>query len=131
MLPMLGAILLKNPWMRAIVPVAVAGAVGLLANAAIAEITTDGKVAWALLATNRNFYIMLLLSVTAFIYQIVLFKHDKALISGFTPKQYEANIRNRMAETIARRCQKLVRRGEIEQLEKETDTFRRLYGDTK
>lgn len=127
----LRAQLLENPWVRAAVPVAIAGAVGLLANAVIAEITKEGKVDWSLLPHNFNFWMMVLLSLVALIYQICVFRHDRALISGFTPKQYEANIRNRMAGTVAKRCQTLIRQGKIEQLEIETTTFTRLYGDKK
>lgn len=128
---MLGALLLKNPWARALIPSALAGVVGLLANAAIAEITKDGVVAWEALIFNRNFHWLILTSVLGIIYQIVLFRHDRALISGFTPRQYEANIRNRVAESVAKRCQKLVRSGHIELLEKETETFKRLFGENK
>lgn len=128
---MLGALLLKNPWTRALIPSALAGVVGLLANAVIAEITKNGVVVWQAAILNRNFHWLLLASVIGLIYQIVLFRHDKALISGFTPRQYEANIRNRVAESVAKRCQKLVRSGDIELLEKETETFKRLFGENK
>jgi len=128
---MLGALLLKNPWTRALIPSALAGVVGLLANAVIAEITKNGVVVWQAAIFNRNFHLLLLASVIGLIYQIVLFRHDKALISGFTPRQYEANIRNRVAESVAKRCQKLVRSGHIELLEKETETFKRLFGENK
>ncbi|WP_312769092.1 hypothetical protein [Pseudoxanthomonas mexicana] len=131
MLHMLRAQLLENPWIRATVPVAIAGAVGLLANAVVAEITKDGKVVWPLLLPNLNFWIMVALSIVALTYQIFVFRHDRALISGFTPKQYEANIRNRVAGTVAKRCQSLIRQGKIDQLEIETTTFTRLYGDKK
>lgn len=128
---MLGALLLKNPWTRALIPSALAGVVGLLANAVIAEITKDEIVVWESLIFNRNFHWLLLASAIGVIYQIVLFRHDRALISGFTPRQYEANIRNRVAESVAKRCQKLVRSGHIELLEKETETFKRLFGENK
>ncbi|NYT44772.1 hypothetical protein H0A64_08025 [Alcaligenaceae bacterium] len=128
---MLGALLLKNPWTRALIPSALAGAVGLLANAVVAEITKNGVVVWEEAIFNRNLHWLLLASTLAFIYQIVLFRHDRALIAGFTPRQYEANIRNRVAESVAKRCQKLVRSGHIELLEKETETFKKLFGENK
>ena len=128
---MFGALLLKNPWTRALIPSALAGIVGLLANAVIAEITKNGVVIWESAIFNRNFHWLLLASMLGLIYQIVLFRHDKALISGFTPRQYEANIRNRLAESVAKRCQKLVRAGNIELLEKETATFMKLFGEKK
>ncbi|CAI0933405.1 Uncharacterised protein [Serratia quinivorans] len=128
---MLGALLLKNPWTRGLIPSALAGAVGLLANAVVTEITKNGVVVWQDAIVNRNLHWLLLASTLAFIYQIVLFRHDRALITGFTPRQYEANIRNRVAESVARRCQKLVRSGHIELLEKETETFKKLFGENK
>jgi hypothetical protein len=128
---MVGALLLKNPWMRALIPSVLAGIVGLLANAVVAEITTDGKVVWEAVIFNRNFHLLLIASALGLIYQIVLFRHDRALISGFTPRQYEANIRNRVAESVAKRCQKLVRAGDIDLLEKETETFKKLFGEQK
>lgn len=128
---MLGALLLKNPWTRALIPSALAGAVGLLANAVVAEITKNGVVVWEAAILNHNFHWLLLASALALIYQIALFRHDRALIAGFTPRQYEANIRNRVAESVAKRCQKLVRSGHIELLEKETETFKKLFGENK
>jgi hypothetical protein len=53
------------------------------------------------------------------------------IIKGFTAKQYEALIRNKVAEGVAERSNKLIRNGEIEQLEKETEIFNRLYGVVK
>lgn len=128
---MLGALLLKNPWTRAFIPSVLAGAVGLLANAVVAEITKNGVVIWQAAIFNGNFHWLLLASTLALIYQIILFRHDQALIAGFTPRQYEANIRNRVAESVAKRCQKLVRSGHIELLEKETETFKKLFGENK
>lgn len=128
---MLGALLLKNPWTRGLIPSALAGAVGLLANAVVTEITKNGVVVWKDAIINHNLHWLLLASTLAFIYQVVLFRHDRALITGFTPRQYEANIRNRVAESVARRCRKLVRSGHIEQLEKETETFKKLFGENK
>lgn len=128
---MLGALFLKNPWTRALIPSALAGAVGLFANAVVTEITRNGVVVWEDAIFNRNLHWLLLASILAFTYQVVLFRHDRALIAGFTPRQYEANIRNRVAESVARRCQKLVRAGHIELLEKETETFKKLFGENK
>ena len=52
-------------------------------------------------------------------------------MKGFTAKQYEAAIRNKVAEDVAERSKKLIRDGEIEQLEKETEIFKKLYGEVR
>jgi hypothetical protein len=68
-------------------------------------------------------------TIASAFYQIKIQRYDRELAKGFTPKQYEAAIRNRVAEEVAKRSMKLIRDGHIDQLEKETETFKKLYGE--
>jgi hypothetical protein len=80
---------------------------------------------------KTSFYILLAAIVFSALYQIAVGRYDKEVARGFTPKQYEATIRNRVAEDVARRSRKLIRDGQIDRLERETDAFKRMYGEAK
>jgi hypothetical protein len=120
---------LKNPWFRVLIPVLLMVVANISGNALVFEISSVNEVNWALIPSKVSFYILIISLMIFCFYQIQIFKHDKELIKGFTPKQYEACIRNRVAEDVAKRSRKLIQKGEIDQLEKETDTFKKLYGE--
>jgi hypothetical protein len=123
------ALFLKSPWARAFIPLILMGIVGISSNSLVAEITNGNTVQWRHLFEKSSFYILLAATVLAALYQITVGRYDKELAKGFTPKQYEAAIRNRVAEDVARRSQKLIRDGNIDQLERETEAFKRMYGE--
>ena len=107
------------------------GVISILGNSLVVEISSGNKVLWSEIPRTGSFYILLILTLLLGVYQFLLFKHDTNIIKGFTPKQYEAAIRNKVAEDVAKRSKKLIRDGEIEQLEKETEIFKKLYGEFK
>lgn len=123
------ALFLKNPWARAFIPLILMGIVGVSSNSLVTEITNGNTVQWRYIFEKSSFYILLAANVLAALYQITVSRYDKELAKGFTPKQYEATIRNRVAEDVARRSQKLIRDGNIDQLERETEAFKRMYGE--
>lgn len=123
------AFFLRNAWVRALLPLTLAGVVGVLANILVVEITRNNSVDWNLLPKSRSFWYLIIASCLSAAHQICIQRYDRELAKGFTPKQYEASIRNQMAQHVADRCQKLIKAGNIEQLEKESETFRRLYGE--
>ena len=95
------------------------------------EISQGNKIDWNLLTSVKSFYVLIFCSLLSAWYQIALQRFDADLAKGFTPKQYEAAIRNRLAEAVAIRSRKLIARGEIEKLEAETAMFKKLYGEGK
>jgi len=119
---------LRNPWVRALVPLVLMGIAGLSGNVLAAEIATGSEINWPSIPSKVSFYIFLLATIILCIYQVEISKHDRTLIKGFTAKQYEAAIRNKVAEDVAKRSKKLIRDGDIETLEKETEIFSKLYG---
>ena len=119
---------LRNPWVRALVPLTLMGVAGFACNILATEISAGSEIAWSSIPSKVSFYIFLLTTIILCIYQVEISKHDKTLIKGFTAKQYEAAIRNKVAEDIAKRSKKLIRDGDINQLEKETEIFNKLYG---
>jgi hypothetical protein len=121
--------LLGNPWPRALVPLALLALAGVAGNSLVTEVTKGNAIEWGLMPQKASFYILLVATVLTALYQIAIERRDKELARGFTAKQYEARIRNRVAEEIAKRSQKLIREGNIVQLEQETATFKRLYGE--
>ena len=122
-------ILFRNAWVRAIVPLLLMSIAGLTSNSLVTEIAHGNEIAWREIPLKASSYILLVSLALSVVYQIAVQRHDNELAKGFTPKQYEAQIRNRVAEDVAKRSQRLIREGNIEQLEKETETFKRLYGE--
>lgn len=126
---MLKGFFLQNPWIRALVPLVMMAIAGVTASSLVVEIAQGDQINWRLIPSRISFYLLLVSTVLSAIYQISLQRYDTELAKGFTPKQYEASIRNRVAEQVAERSKKLIREGKIDQLEKETEAFRRLYGE--
>ena len=124
----MGDNILKNPWFRALIPLVLTGIVGVTASSLVVEIAIGNEIKWGLAPKKVSFYLLLLAIIASAIYQIIIQRYERELAKGFTPKQYEAAIRNRVAEEVAQRSKKLIRDGQIEQLEKETKTFKKLYG---
>jgi len=73
----------------------------------------------------------LLLLVTIFtgIYQVVLFKNDNFLLQIMTGEEYEAFIRKSLAKHIKAYLEDLVKKRDWDQLERETERFKRLFGN--
>jgi hypothetical protein len=113
------------------VPLLLAFAIALVGDRLYSRIVGDDGVVWAQILDEPSFYIALILTAVLTIYQVQISKFDNELAKGFTPKQYEATIRNNVAEDVANRSKKLIAEGKIDQLEKETETFQRLYGKNK
>lgn len=124
----MGDNILKNSWFRALIPLVLMGIVGVTASSLVVEIATGNEIQWGLAPKKVSFYLLLVAIIASAIYQIIIQRYERELAKGFTPKQYEAAIRNRVAEEVAQRSKKLIRDGQIEQLEKETKTFKKLYG---
>jgi len=122
---------LINYWIRTLIPLVLMSIAGILTNSLIVNITVNNEIIWLLIPKQVSFYIFIIVTIFLWLYQVIIFKHDKELIKGFTPKQYEANQRNKLAEGIAKRSKKLIEEGNIEQLEKETTIFQKLYGENK
>lgn len=120
---------LRNPWFRVLIPVLLMVVANICGNALIFEISSANEVNWASMPSKVSFYILIISLIILCFYQIQIFKHDKELIKGFTPKEYEACIRSKVIEDVAKRSRKLIQKGEINQLEKETETFKKLYGE--
>jgi hypothetical protein len=120
---------LKNPWARALIPLTLMGIVGVTASSLVVEIAYGNEIQWRLIPQKVSFYILFMSSFFSAFYQIKIQRYDNELAKGFTPKQYEAAIRNKVAEEVARRSKKLIRDGHIDQLEKETETFKKLFGE--
>lgn len=119
----------RNPWSRAFVPLVLAAVVGVASNTLIVQIASGSAINWSLLPQVISTYLILVSLALAAVYQVAVSRHDGRLLRGFTPKQYEASIRNAVAEKVASRSKKLINEGKIEQLETETEVFRRLYGE--
>lgn len=123
------SIFLRNPWVRAFLPLLLMGVASVSASSLIVEISSGNAILWSLMPQKISFYILLITTTLLAFYQISISKHDRDLVKGITPKQYEAAIRNKLAEDIAKRSRKLIQDGKIEQLKTETETFKNLYGE--
>jgi hypothetical protein len=127
----MGKIFFSHPWLRTLFPLILMGVVAVSGNSLVVEISNGNKILWAEIPHKISFYILVISTFLLGLYQFQLYKFDKNILQGFTAKQYEAAIRNKVAEDVARRSKKLIRDGKIDQLEKETETFKKLYGEVK
>lgn len=123
-------VFLKNPWVRALTPITLMAVAGVTASSLVVEIATGNEIHWSLVPEKISFYLLLASSIASTYYQLKIQRYDRELAKGFTPKQYEAAIRNRVAEEVAKRSMKLIRDGHIDQLVKETESFKKLYGES-
>ncbi|TOD34860.1 hypothetical protein [Vibrio parahaemolyticus] len=124
-------IIYRNPWLRALIPLLCASIVGVASSALIVEVASGQDIDWSAMPKKASFYIVLVCIFFACAYQVKLTKRDNELLKGFTPKQYEACIRNQVAEDVAKRSRKLINEGKIDQLVAETDAFKKLFGEEK
>lgn len=122
---------LINPWFRSFTPLLLMGIAAVSGNVLAAEISSAGDIVWSSIPHKLSFYILLTSTVLLCIHQVAVASNDRKLIKGITPKQYEAAIRNKVAEDVANRSKKLIRDGEIAKLEKETEIFKKLYGEAE
>jgi len=125
----MGGFLLRNPWIRAFLPLVLMGMASVAGNSLVTEITKGNEIVWSLIPQKVSFYILIIPTTILALYQILISNHDRDIVRGFTPKQYEASIRNKVAEGVAKRSLKLIEEGNVDQLEKETETFKKLYGE--
>ncbi|WP_148260831.1 hypothetical protein [Ectopseudomonas mendocina] len=124
-------IFLKNPWIRALLPLLLMGASSVFASSLVVEIASGNQIAWNEIPQKASFYILLICTGALCFYQVSINRHDINLIKGLTPKQYEAALRNQVAEESAKRARKLIKEGNVDKLEKETAIFKKLFGEGK
>lgn len=122
-------ILLKNPWVRALLPLMLMGASSVFASSLVVEIANGNHITWNEIPKKISFYILLICTGTLCLYQVSIARHDLNLIKGLTPKQYDAALRNQVVEESAKRAKKLIKEGNIDKLEKETAIFKSLFGE--
>ena len=120
---------LRNPWSRILIPLLLMVVVNICGNALISEISSANGINWAFMPSKVSFYILIISLIILCFCQIQIFKYDKDTIKGFTRKEFEANIRINIAEDVSKRSRELIKNGDIIQLEKETETFKKLYGE--
>lgn len=121
-------IFFKNAWVRGILPLVFMGVVGVTASSLVVEIAVGNEIKWGDIFGKVSFYLLLVATLISAYYQIKIQKYDRRVAGGLTALQYEAAIRTRVTEVVAERSMKLIQDGKIEQLEQETEAFKRLYG---
>jgi hypothetical protein len=119
----------KNPWVRAFLPLILLGASSMFASSLVVEIANGNNIEWNLILSKVSFYLLIICTGLLCSYQVMISRHDQALIKGITPKQFEATMRYKVTEESAKRVRKLIKDGDVEKLEKETETFKKLFGE--
>ncbi|MCX6064957.1 MAG: hypothetical protein NT121_04285 [Chloroflexi bacterium] len=122
-------LILRNPWMRTLLPLLLLTIASFTANTLVVEISSGSNIDWFAIPKKISFYILLVATIATFFYQVLIFKNDTLMLKGLTPKQYEAALRNQVLEDTAKRVKKLIQGGDLEELEKATETFKRLFGE--
>lgn len=122
-------LILRNPWIRTLLPLLLLTIASFTANTLVVEISRGSNIDWLAIPKKISFYILLVATIATFFYQVLIFKNDTLMLKGLTPKQYEAALRNQVLEDTAKRVKKLIQGGDLEELEKATETFKRLFGE--
>ncbi|EGR0102535.1 hypothetical protein RAL01_004187 [Vibrio vulnificus] len=120
---------LKNPWVRSLFPLLLMAVSSVVASALVVEIADGNTINWSELPKKKSFYFLLVCTLAMCVYQVLIFKHDSKLIKGITPKQFEASLRNEVAEATAKRAKQHIKNGRIDLLEQETLKFKQLFGE--
>lgn len=123
-------IFLKNPWVRALLPLLLMGGSSVFASSLVVEIASGNQIAWHDVPQKASFYILLICTGVLCIYQVAINRHDINLVKGLTAQQYDAALRIQVAEESAKRAKKLIKEGNIDKLEKETEIFKKLFGES-
>lgn len=122
---------LRNPWIRAILPLALSAASSVFSSSLVVEIANGNEINWSHVPEKPSFYILIICALTLCSYQALLSRHDNNLFTGLSPEQWEATMRNKLAEDTAKRARKLIKDGNIKRLEEETETFKKLFGEKR
>lgn len=121
---------LRNPWVRIFLPLSLTTIASVVGNTLVVEITKGTTIEWSAIPKKISVYILFIAIILTTIYQVLLFKSDNAMIKSFlTPKQYEAALRSEALEESANTVKKLIQEGNLEELEKATATFKKLFGE--
>lgn len=120
---------LKNLWVRSFVPLILMAITSVVASALVVEIADGSSIHWSKLPEKHSFYFLMVTIVMMCLYQVLIFQSDSKFIKGLTAKQFEASLRNEVAEEAAKRAKKHIKEGRIDLLEQETLKFKQLFGE--
>jgi hypothetical protein len=99
---------------------------GVLASAFVVEISTPEGVHWSRTYQVPTFYALIGLAVTVVFYSRALYRHETA-IERFRDDSYcKAYMRSQCLPEAAERYKKLIRAGEVGELEKAMTEVRRI-----
>lgn len=123
--------LFRNPWIRTFLPLFLTTIASVIGNILVVEITNGSTIEWSAIPKRISFYILLATTSLIFIYQVFIYKFDNAMIKNFlTAKQYEAALRSEVLPESVIVVKKLIQEGKLDELEKATSTFKRLFGES-
>lgn len=99
---------------------------GVLASAFVVEISTPEGLHWSRTAHAPSFYALIGLAVVVFLYSRALYRHETA-VDRFRDDTYcKAYMRSQCLPEAAQRYKKLIRDGDIGELEKAMGEVRRI-----
>jgi hypothetical protein len=123
--------LTESPWPRTFVPLLSGAIVGLLGNACVAEISDLHGLKWASLPRTFPFWGITAVTVIAGIYQVFVFRTDEVLARRrreLEESEIFQEVGKRSVEAIAARYNKMIREGDLDQLEEENRRLRAIFG---
>ncbi|MDR5875119.1 hypothetical protein [Vreelandella gomseomensis] len=118
----------RNPWVRAILPIVLMAMIGVFTNLVSHEITESKKPILYVLLNDINFLYLLIFSLVLAWYQIGAINYDNTFRNSLSQEDFDAYMRREALEGTAKRVKKLIKEGDIDNLRKETQAFKDMFG---
>ena len=116
----------QKPWPKAIISILTPIIIGIISSIFITEITTHDGIKIATSISKISFYILLVLIIITFVYNLLIFKYEKTKPNFETKLNCITYIRSQMLPEIVGESVKKIKNGEINDLEKNMEKFKRM-----
>ena len=118
---------LESPAARTFFSIIIPILVGVFSGVFVAEITVPEKgISWPLFYKAKSFYMLLVILLVTYVYNIAIYKHDKGIMSFSDADYCRAYMRSKCLPEAAERYRDLIRSGESGELEKVMDEVDRI-----
>lgn len=121
--------LYRNPWVRALIPLVLIAITGVTSSSLVVEIASGTTINWLEMPKKLSFHILIISILSTCIYQVLVIKNDNKILKELTPQQFEAILRNEVIHDAANEVRRLIKKGNVQELKKTTESFKELFGE--
>jgi len=120
--------ILLSYWAKASIPSLSAAFMGFFTSTLIADITPSETTEWNKIPNSGSLYLTLFFVTVSVLYTWYVLKNE-INIEKMTSKQFEASLRNGVADAAKNHLVDLIKAGNFSELEQNTEIIQRLFGD--